>query len=352
MQDQTSSSAFTLLSTQLVERYTAFVAPVATTLQEYLFAGGIKKGGSWGGPKCSSFVGLDIHVYETIGWSLFILGTYRFFRLNKMVAEIWNDTEKLTSTIRLEKKAAGGSTFTHILERFVDLILCSLHLASFLLLLYYKTNLHSLINMFQPCHVALVLQMVALYSTNELGIIIGVLLLPMTLGSLMAILWPATDGLTQPYEYESFWLLHTLIQFTPLHLLIRKNFAAYKLASLPNLLYGNWLNMIYHWWFVEPVNTLFSVNINFMLCPAEAMANAFKAFPDWIVNCPSYRTFMCTAFFSSNLITAYLYISVAGVIFFGHSFVFHLNPKLAAVDRGDYEDNRHHPSDSELKKHN
>ena len=110
--------------------------------------------------------------------------------------------------------------------------------------------------------------------------------------------------------------------------------------------------MIYHWWFVEPVNTLFSVNINFMLCPAEAMANAFKAFPDWIVNCPSYRTFMCTAFFSSNLIIAYLYISVAGVIFFGHSFVFHLNPKLAAVDRGDYEDNRHHPSDSELKKHN
>lgn len=348
MQDQTSSSAFTLISTQLLERYTTFVSPVTTTIHEYLFAGAIKKGGSWGGPECSSYLGLDIHAYETIGWSLFILGSYRLFRLNKMMTNIWDDAEKLISRTRLELKATGNS-FISTLERIVDLLLFILHLASFILLLYYKTNLHSLINMFQPCHVALVIQMVALYSTNELGVLIGVLLLPMTLGSLMAILFPATDGLTQPYEYESFWVLHALIQLTPLYLLIRKNFAAYKLASLSYLLYGNWLNMIYHWWFVEPTNIIFSVNTNFMLCPAQAMAGAFKSFPDWIVNCPSYRTFMCTAFCSLNLITAYVYILVAGVIFFGHSFVFHLSPKLAAVDRGEYEDNRHA---SEVKKIN
>ena len=208
----------------------------------------------------------------------------------------------------------------------------SLHTMSFLMILYYKTNLHALINLLQPCHLALLLQTLALWSTGSFGVVVGILLLPMTLGSLFAILWPATDGLTQPYEIESFWFLHFLIQFTPLYLLIRKNFAAYKLANIPSLLLGNYLNLVFHWWIVEPVNILLMVNINFTLCPAEKMKSAFDAI-GWIVNCPSYRTFMVLAFFSLNIILAYVYILVAGILFFGFSLVA-IGHNIHEVDKG------------------
>lgn len=302
---------------------------IGHTLYEYCVAGGLQKQGSWGGPICYHTVPIDIHIYEILAWSLFILVIYRVCRIDRMLSKLSGRAQELLTNQKFDK---SNNALINNIERIVDLALLCLHTTSYILLLYYKTNLHSLINMFQPCHMTLLFQALALWSTDKFGVEIGVLLLPMTLGSLMAILWPATDGLNQPFELESFWVLHFLIQATPLYLLIRKNFAAYKLANVQTLLLGNYLNMIFHWWVVEPLNLHFMVNINFMLCPAEAMKSAFDAI-GWIVNCPSYRSFMCAAFCSLNIGLAYVYILVAGVLFFGFSLAA-IGHNIQDVDRG------------------
>lgn len=228
---------------------------------EYFVVGGLKKKGSWGGDICFETIKLDIHLYESLIWTLFILFIFRICRLDRMFINLKIRTNDLLLKQK-QLKYNSTSTLVSKIERIYDYFLLILHSISLLLLLYYKMNLHSLINMFQPCHITLVLQTFALYSNGKFGILIGVLLLPMTLGSLMAIIWPATDGLDQPYEYESFWVLHILIQTTPLYLLIRKNFAAYKLTTLQALLLGNWFNVIYHWWFIEPLNLYFKVKLS------------------------------------------------------------------------------------------
>jgi hypothetical protein len=55
---------------------------------------------------------------------------------------------------------------------------------------------------------------------------------------------------------------------------------------------------------------IFLVNVEFMLCPTEAMVFGMSAFPNWVVGSPSYRTFLSVALFFVALPVTWLYVVV------------------------------------------
>ena len=59
-----------------------------------------------------------------------------------------------------------------------DQLLAFIHFAMYIQIIYYKANISSLINLIQPCHLVLLLEGVALYTDEPLGVLITVLILP------------------------------------------------------------------------------------------------------------------------------------------------------------------------------
>lgn len=61
---------------------------------------------------------------------------------------------------------------------------------------------------------------------------------------------------------------------------------------------------------VQPMDYIFLVNVEFMLCPTEAMVFGMSAFPDWVVGSPSYRTFLSVSLFFLALPVTWAYVLV------------------------------------------
>ena len=146
----------------------------------------------------------------------------------------------------------------------VDVAFAVAHFGNWLLVLYYKVSLHSLVNLLQPCHLLLLLQGLAVVGNGPAAALAGALTFPMIVGAVMGLLVPATEGLDQPLEYEQvnrittlcvthasmsaashqppflalsgqFFVQHWLMIVTGLHLLLRNNRVAYRLMSAKTL---------------------------------------------------------------------------------------------------------------------
>jgi len=112
---------------------------------------------------------------------------------------------------------------------------------------YYKYNIKSLVNLLQPCHVILLLQGVALLSNEYIGSLISVLTLPFITGASLAILFPDTTGLTQPFEETSYWIQHYIILTMPIYLLLRNGYAGLKASSFSATCASSWIVVVLHW---------------------------------------------------------------------------------------------------------
>ena len=115
--------------------------------------------------------------------------------------------------------------------RILDKALAIIHFAMYAQLIYYKWNFSSLINLIQPCHVILLMEGIALFSDGPLGVMITSLILPSLSGTFLALLFPDTTGLDQPFERLFYWIQHFLIILIPVYLLQRSNGLAVKLCS-------------------------------------------------------------------------------------------------------------------------
>lgn len=138
----------------------------------------------------------------------------------------------------------------------LDVIFGLLHFGIWFLVLYYKITLHSLINMCQPCHIALLVQGLGVVWGEPHGTIIGIISLPLLVGPIGALLVPALDGLDQPYEELFFFIQHYLLLITPIFLLLRNNYCSYKLVTFRSLVYANWKILVLHW-FIFAVSFFF-----------------------------------------------------------------------------------------------
>jgi len=260
---------------------------MVSVVYDILFAGVLQKAGEWGGPECRAVgekhVSNNMRIIETGGW--LIVSVSVWYLLD--VPGLFRWMEKST-TKELEAQAQSKMNAKPSLLLAYERVLASIHFAMTMQLVYWKFNDKVMIMLAQPCHVLLFLQGVALLSTTSLGPLITVLQLPTLFGALLAMIVPATSGLT-PFEVTCYWLEHILIQIGPFYLLSRQNFIALKICNLKTFVMGVWICQVAHWTFYDWVDQLAEVNVEFMLCPTFGMVETFKSLPPYLL-LPSWRS--------------------------------------------------------------
>lgn len=214
--------------------------PIIKFLQFALAKGALEKGGTWGGPECALAVPLETHIYESSAIVAICLIILVVFQFPKRLSEL----KKRIQADLLVSRSSG-------LERAFEIIVGTIHILMFLQILYYKWNIFSLINMIQPCHVILLLQGIALLSTDTTGVLITSFILPALTGTLLAMLFPETGGLDQPFEMEAYWLQHYLIQSVPIYLLLRRNGLALRHTNMKSGFVGIWILAFLHFFLYE-----------------------------------------------------------------------------------------------------
>ena len=217
---------------------------MSEALHDLFFSGALKEGGSWGGPACTASVPLHIHVIEIFAWNSIFFFLYLIF----------NVSTRLKNLVYRTRIAASKQLTSSTLWKFLDRILLIIHILMWLQVLFYKINKKSLVNLFQPCHLCLIFNSMVLITKPDIGCIVTILTLPLITGGIIAILFPDTTGLDQPFERLGFWIQHYLITIMPFYLMSRNNFLATKLTTLETTLLSNWLIGPLHWIFYEVKN--------------------------------------------------------------------------------------------------
>jgi hypothetical protein len=190
------------------------------SIVHYLVSGALKQGGSWGGPDCRAALSENIHILESFTWIVAILIGYHAFAVASTIKSIRNAAER-------HFKSHPRSALDLLISRFLAFV----HFSMYGMLVYYKTNTVSLIQLIQPCHLVLLLEGIALTSEGPLGVQISVLILPTLVGCLLALMFPDTSGLFQYLESESYWWQHYLILTVPFYLLARDQFLGVRAAT-------------------------------------------------------------------------------------------------------------------------
>jgi hypothetical protein len=210
------------------------------SLKDLFVLGSIKQGGSWGGKECKSALSMDLHIKESFAIIILLLLLIRFVNFKKISEDILVPT---TNYYKNNKR----TKFHTIVSSFLSIV----HISMYGMLIFYKFNVSSLINLFQPCHVILLLEGIALASHGYLGVSVTLLILPALTGCLLALIFPDTSGLFQIFEESSYWYQHYLILTVPLYLLIRDEYLASRIASMKTTLAGLWILSFLHFTFYE-----------------------------------------------------------------------------------------------------
>ena len=213
-----------------------FFISVPDVLHDYIFSGGILKGGTWGGKECQATISLGHHSLELFMWFLISYFIYKLCSYEEIYREMMI---KGASVLKDHRRTTTS--------QMLDVFFATLLFGIWFLVLYYKITLHSLINLCQPCHIALFVQGVGVVVGGPEGAVIGILSLPLVVGPIGALIVPALDGLDQPYEQLFFFIQHYLLLITPLFLLLRNNYCAFKLVTFRSLILANWALLILHW---------------------------------------------------------------------------------------------------------
>jgi hypothetical protein len=116
----------------------------------------LKNGGSWGGPLCHSTISLQTHIIESTGWLIIWIFLYFLF----------DSTTKIKELVKRIDAALEATPSTTASRRMETALGC-VNLVLYLQIIYYKSSIHSLINLLQPCHVLLLLQCVSLFNNGQ-----------------------------------------------------------------------------------------------------------------------------------------------------------------------------------------
>jgi len=180
---------------------TSAMATVGDVLHDYIFSGGINKGGTWGGMDCFLHIPLEVHRTELVLWFALLAAAFVGLKLYDHVQHLH----------RVAAFVVAGYVQSPT-ERALDVAFAVVHFGNWLLVLYYKIHLHSLVNLLQPCHLLLFLQGLGVLSNGPWTALLGALTFPWVVGAVMGLVVPATEGLDQPFEYEQVGsLTHTRV---------------------------------------------------------------------------------------------------------------------------------------------
>mmetsp|Transcript_23060 Transcript_23060/g.38468 ORF Transcript_23060/g.38468 Transcript_23060/m.38468 type:complete len:291 (-) Transcript_23060:312-1184(-) len=288
------------------------MSAVLAFIHKSLVSGALSKG--WGGPVCRAALDFNTHIAESLFWLCVATISFHYYEVKSKYRLLCKSIE-----VGLAQSTQSSNMRT------VDVCLSFLHFGMFIQIIYYKVNILSLINMIQPCHVILLLQGIALYSKGVLGVLITLFMLPAMTGTLLAMAFPDTGGLDQPFEMESYWLQHYLIQAMPVYLLVRRNYLALNNTGMFTIFMGLWILMVLHFSLYEVVDLSLDVNVEFMLCPTAAMVSISALLPSW-VTWPSWRSTLTIIVLLVGTLISYLYIFVTRLIEY-------ILPKLQSIKK-------------------
>ena len=249
----------------------------------YMFHGSLSQGGSWGGEACRAFMPFTELVGESVFWTAAAL-----FYLNKVGG--FGVLSALYSSVNRDKVVAQRPFAQFVFDR----ILGSLMLTIFMFLIYYKSNVFALCTLLQPCHLILLTQSLALVSDGGGSVLLSAMQLPL-MSHTLALFFPDTTGLDQPLEEDMYWYQHYLTAVVPLWLLMRNNYQVFKaITDNFSAIFGVMLAMVVllHFGFYSPLDFMFKVNVQFMLCPGDGMRAPLAAAPQWL-QWPTYRSILC-----------------------------------------------------------
>lgn len=213
------------------------------TVHHYFFRGGELLGNGWDGEDCHNEVPIHIKQREVLVWTIAILFLAQAFRHDRTIFHI----QKIIHDMKRSESHHHLTSFEKYLDMFF-LVSCGFGWG---MLVYYKVLMRYMIYLLQPCHMTMFLHFITFMNVDFFAPIVSLLWLPMTAGSMSAILFPSTSELTNPYEVEMYWVEHILIQVIPLYLLVRKRGAILKHFSWNHVFFGNLLVMCLHWWVFE-----------------------------------------------------------------------------------------------------
>lgn len=277
-------------------------------LRDLFVKGALAFGGSWGGPECAKSVSPEIHMLESFMWITICAVLFIVLRMDRLLSEF---VKEASSRLRSIEKLA--SERPRNVESIIDKVLAFVHIGMYIQLVYYKINFSACCMLLQPCHLILLLEGIALASDGPLGVAISAMILPSLTGTLLALFFPDTTGLDQPFEEISYWIQHYLIIVVPFYLLLRKGGLALQLSSWRSLLMGLWVLTFLHFTLYEGIDLYFLINVEFMLCPSGAMNAIFGEFPSWLFY-PSYRTTLAILVWVVGSCLTGLFIALASLL--------------------------------------
>ena len=279
-------------------------------IRELLITGALEKGGTWGGEDCRKTISIETHILESGTWTLICVILYFIL-----------DIPHLLKTIHESSESYFSKNKRSLISNIINYSLGSIHMFLFGMLIFYKYNISSLVNLLQPCHMILLLQGIALLSKNKLGVIITIFMLPALVGCFVATITPDTSGLDQILEIDSYWYQHYVILIVPFYLLMRDDFLIGRITNLNTVFCGLWLLTLIHFVFFEIIDLLTNVNVEFMLCPSSGMMETFESVlgvPRHLV-WPTHRSFMTYLVIIIAMPLSFVYIFTSHVMcyFFG-----------------------------------
>jgi len=233
-----------------MDKVTAFAGAVGRRVLNLFVLKSHEFGGSWGGTECAAYLPLRTHLLEASFFCWTLAAIFAVFRLGHRFSDHYMIVKINMMSMQYR---------SHWLERTVDKTLSATLLGMYLMLIYYKFNCSSLVSLSQPCHVIMLLEGLALASDGPAGTVITTYLLPALSGTFLALLFPDTTGLDQPFEELSYWVQHYLIIVVPVYLLTRRNGLALDLSSRDTVAFGLWLLTFVHYTFYESMDLLLQV---------------------------------------------------------------------------------------------
>jgi hypothetical protein len=150
----------------------------------------------------------------------------------------------------------------------------------------------TLLVLLQPCHLIVLIQAWALLKQPSRTINVALLMhLAWLPGCVAAVVVPdAGDGAIW-LSIEMYYIEHAFCAcITPIYLMLRHRAVIARCFCRDSLIAGMWSLLPFHWPVLALINVLTHVNIQFMLCPSQGMADIFAAAGIEAYLYPSYRS--------------------------------------------------------------
>jgi len=155
----------------------------------------------------------------------------------------------------------------------------------------------------QPCHMATLLILYCLYTTNhQRAVVVFQISLHYTFFTILAIAVPDLSQLHLPLEVTNFWVQHWALVLAPLYLLFFSN--RFPLSpSVPTTLLAIGFGGLFHFLAQLPAGMVTGVNVNYMLWPPPGVPPLYAG--------QNYRQVMTVTFIFLATVTGYLLPRIA-----------------------------------------